>query len=204
MEMDSAADYGGRAPLANEATASQLLADGSHPKHKGWYPEECRSPSWIEEETGEPVHVLQAEHLAAIYRGLRKAREDGKDEPGAADFYYGEMEMRRLSRETAWGERVVLYLYWLTSGYGLRSLRAFAWLAFVTLITALLFQLFGFKTSEPSFWDSLIYTAQSTISLPTRPQPLYRTGEVLRIALRLSGPVLLGLALLAVRSRVKR
>ncbi|MFE6838585.1 pentapeptide repeat-containing protein [Streptomyces sp. NPDC057705] len=34
--------------------------------------------------------------LAALYRQLRKAFEDGKDEPGAADFYYAEMEMRRL------------------------------------------------------------------------------------------------------------
>ncbi|MGY1583783.1 hypothetical protein [Streptomyces sp. MN13] len=33
--------------------------------------------------------------LAPVYRALRKAFEDGKHEPGAADFYYGEMEMRR-------------------------------------------------------------------------------------------------------------
>jgi hypothetical protein len=35
------------------------------------------------------------EHVAPLYRALRKAQEDAKDEPGAADFYYGEMEMRR-------------------------------------------------------------------------------------------------------------
>ncbi|GHE50993.1 pentapeptide repeat-containing protein [Streptomyces capitiformicae] len=29
--------------------------------------------------------------LAPVYRALRKAYEDGKHEPGAADFYYGEM-----------------------------------------------------------------------------------------------------------------
>jgi hypothetical protein len=33
-----------------------------------------------------------------LYRALRKAREDAKDEPGAANFYYGEMEMRRHAR----------------------------------------------------------------------------------------------------------
>ncbi|MFP8944217.1 pentapeptide repeat-containing protein [Streptomyces fenghuangensis] len=42
------------------------------------------------------VAVLGAGHagpaqLAPVYRALRKAFEDGKDEPGAADFYYGEM-----------------------------------------------------------------------------------------------------------------
>lgn len=33
--------------------------------------------------------------LAPEYRASRKAFEDGKHEPGAADFYYGEMEMCR-------------------------------------------------------------------------------------------------------------
>jgi hypothetical protein len=33
-----------------------------------------------------------------LYRALRKGREDTKDEPEAADFYYGEVEMRRLAR----------------------------------------------------------------------------------------------------------
>ena len=37
----------------------------------------------------------QLGRITAIYRALRKGREDSKDEPGAVDFYYGEMEMRR-------------------------------------------------------------------------------------------------------------
>ncbi|MGW1895752.1 hypothetical protein ACWCP6_36730 [Streptomyces sp. NPDC002004] len=49
------------------------------------------------------VAVLGAGHvgpaqLAPVYRALRKAFEDSKNEPGAADFYYGEMEMRRHDR----------------------------------------------------------------------------------------------------------
>jgi hypothetical protein len=35
-----------------------------------------------------------------LYRALRKGREDAKDEPGAADFHYGEMEMRRHARHS--------------------------------------------------------------------------------------------------------
>ncbi|MEV5463763.1 pentapeptide repeat-containing protein, partial [Streptomyces cellulosae] len=38
--------------------------------------------------------------LAPVYRALRKAFEDAKNEPGAADFYYGEMEMRRHDHAT--------------------------------------------------------------------------------------------------------
>ncbi|GAA2972981.1 hypothetical protein GCM10010446_66780 [Streptomyces enissocaesilis] len=33
--------------------------------------------------------------MAALYRQLRKSLEDGKNEPDAADFCYGECEMRR-------------------------------------------------------------------------------------------------------------
>ena len=40
---------------------------------------------------------LPAVEIAGIYRDLRKGLEDAKNEPGAADFYYGEMEMRRLA-----------------------------------------------------------------------------------------------------------
>jgi hypothetical protein len=40
---------------------------------------------------------LPPARLAVLYRQLRKAQEDAKNEPGAADFYYGEMEMRRLA-----------------------------------------------------------------------------------------------------------
>ncbi|GAA4977205.1 hypothetical protein [Streptomyces hyderabadensis] len=60
---------------------------------------------------------------------MRKAFEDGKNEPGAADFYYGECEMRRHDLTgTTKGERVLLRGYWLLSGYGLRASCAFTWL----------------------------------------------------------------------------
>jgi hypothetical protein len=147
-----------------------------------------------------------------LYRALRKAQEDSKDEPGAADFYYGEMEMRRLEPATPWGERVILWLYWLVSGYGLRGLRALAWLAAVVVGLAGLLQAVGFNGGDPGFRDALIYAAQSTLSIASGNMALSEhvswAGEVLRIVLRivlrLAGPVLLGLALLAVRNRVKR
>jgi hypothetical protein len=48
-------------------------------------------PTWA----GDEPAVLDAGQIAGLYRALRKGREDAKDEPGGADFYYGEMEMRR-------------------------------------------------------------------------------------------------------------
>ncbi|WP_410653082.1 pentapeptide repeat-containing protein [Amycolatopsis sp. cmx-4-54] len=142
--------------------------------------------------------------VADLYRQLRKAQEDSKNEPGAADFYYGEMEMRRHSRATPWSERVILHLYWLVSGYGLRAL---ATLAVLIAVVSTSMWLGGFKTT-PAFGDTLIYVAQSTVSLETKlaslPKDLTPLGEVLRLVTRVLGPLLLGLTLLAVRNRVKR
>src|SRR5512132_3183312 len=109
---------------------------------KYWYHPETRPPAWLEAEP------LRADQIAGLYRALRKGREDNKDEPGAADFYYGEMEMRRHAKReqarhdrrqghrgpatTAAAEHAILWLYWLISGYGLR-----AWRAVVTILVVL-------------------------------------------------------------------
>ncbi|HEX8206418.1 MAG TPA: pentapeptide repeat-containing protein, partial [Solirubrobacteraceae bacterium] len=63
-----------------------------------------------------------AGQVALLYRQLRKAQEDSKNEPGAADFYYGEMEMRKFSDRRP--VRLLIGLYWLVSGYALRPLRS--------------------------------------------------------------------------------
>ncbi|MDX3854154.1 pentapeptide repeat-containing protein [Streptomyces sp. AK02-01A] len=88
--------------------------------------------------------------LAPVYRALRKAFEDGKNEPGAADFYYGEMEMRRRDRtNTTRAERGLLHAYWGLSGYGLRAVRALGWLAAAMLITIVLLMGFGIPQDSP-------------------------------------------------------
>jgi hypothetical protein len=163
---------------------------------------------------------LQPGQIAGLYRALPKGREDTKDEPGAADFYYGEMEMRRHTRPSSkhdrGGEssgmsrgrlgRGVLIAYWLVSGYGLRAWRAIACLAVVTAIFAIGFDLVGFaKPPQPaSYWTSLLYTFRATLSLSDNDVTLTAWGRLLQGLLRLTGPVLLGLALLALRGRVKR
>src|ERR1022692_5280189 len=68
--------------------------------------------------------TLPAANIADLYRSLRKGREDGKDSAGAGDFYYGEMEMRRRAANRA--ERILLWAYWLISGYGMRAWRGVA------------------------------------------------------------------------------
>lgn len=151
---------------------------------------------------------LEASLVAEVYRRLRRSLEAKGNEPGAADFYYGEMEMRRRATSIPRSERFLLRLYWLVSGYGLRGLRALMWLLAVVVGLAVLLQAAGFNGGDPPFRDALIYAGQTTIAIPSGNRALTDhlswTGEVLRIVLRLAGPLLLGLALLAVRNRVKR
>jgi len=210
---------------------------------RGWGPSPPVGPA--------PIPALE---IAGIYRDLRKGLEDTKDEPGAADFYYGEMEMRRLAaRErrrttpdpghaalrspSTRAERWLLWAYWAVSGYGLRASRALATLAIVLLGSAVLFTHTAFARlptpadrvsavnlqtgavtySQPgsrgsnaatSLSKALEFSARESLSaLRTSGSPALGTigpGTVLDLLLRLLGPLLLGLAALAVRGRTKR
>jgi uncharacterized protein YjbI with pentapeptide repeats len=176
-------------------------------------PGRWESPPWpgFDDRPG----VLSPGAVAVLYRALRKSREDTKDEPGAADFYYGEMEMRRYDRgeENASGgwsrglvSRGVLTAYWLVSGYGLRAWRSLAALAVVTALFAVAFHIVGFtRPPEPAtYWTSLLYAFRSTVSLSDSQVTLTAWGSFFQALLRITGPVLLGLTLLALRNRVKR
>ena len=204
--------WGGRQVIAEERT---WRARPTRSGHRLWMTP--RWPDWLDEDRPE---MLDPGQITGLYRALRKGREDAKDEPGAADFYYGEMEMRRLARRpvhTVGGTRVgdasrgrverwILTAYWLVSGYGLRAWRAVAWLAVVTALLAVAFHFAGF-TVPPlpvSYWTSLLYAFRSTLSLTDNQVTLTAWGQLFQAVLRLTGPVLLGLALLALRNRVKR
>ncbi|MDT5304853.1 MAG: hypothetical protein QOE48_520 [Mycobacterium sp.] len=188
-----------------------------------------------------------------IYRDLRKRLEDVKDAPGAADFYYGEMEMRRLAtraskkqradtthrrsirefaagiRPGVAGEKWLLHLYWALSGYGLRASRALVALMALLAIATGVFATIGTtegqaKGSLPvsvelttgtihypmydrsvgsAFWFS-VRDGVALLRDPGPTPPLTVTGKIFDIVLRLAVPVLLGLAVLAIRGRIKR
>lgn len=176
--------------------------------------------------------------LEVIYRQLRKAREDSKDEPGAADFYYGEMEMRRYGRKWSESERWLLQAYWLLSGYGLRASRALGWLALAMIATILLMMGFGLPQESPTQeasgtvptgggkvvfkidkkdpqnptsdrftgerFDKALSTTLNSVVFRSSGQDLTTAGEYIEMGSRFSEPVLLGLAALAMRGRVKR
>jgi uncharacterized protein YjbI with pentapeptide repeats len=200
-----------RAPHRYRSRGRQAIAEEhewrrDHPgplQPSGWHPDSCAFPNWLP-----PPRPREPHQIAATYRDLRKGREESRDEPGAADFYYGEMEMRRHSGGHApRAEQSIVWLYWLVSGYGLRASRALTGLAVTVLVFALLLSSFGFERTEPrrGFGQALIFALESTTSLLRgTDRQLTDAGEVLWIVLRLLGPLFFGLALLSLRGRVKR
>jgi Pentapeptide repeats (9 copies) len=178
------------------------------------------------------------EDIAATYRQLRKAFEDGKNEPDAADFYYGEMEMRRHSPTRPASERHLLGLYWLLSGYGLRASRTLGWLLVTMTATVLAIMMFGLPTNDPTPQTTGTITGNQITLNTNNPSPaingplrqrlswtrmdkatrvvinsvvfrssgqnLTTTGTYIEMTSRLLEPILLALAILAIRGRVKR
>ncbi|KNE80415.1 MULTISPECIES: pentapeptide repeat-containing protein [Streptomyces] len=185
--------------------------------------------------------ALKPAALAALYRQVRKSLEDGKNEPDAADFYYGECEMRRHDTTRSGGERALLTAYWMLSGYGLRAGRALVWLLGAMAVTLLTLLLWGLPVDDPkpTTTGRQVAVGQEVTWTTDTPDPVNPTGpwpervtterfeKALRVVInsvvfrssgqdlttagtytemssRLAEPVLLGLAVLAIRSRVKR
>ncbi|MCX5443768.1 MULTISPECIES: pentapeptide repeat-containing protein [unclassified Streptomyces] len=176
--------------------------------------------------------------LAPVYRALRKALEDGKHEPGAADFYYGEMEMRRHADDIPRSERGLLTAYWALSGYGMRASRALAWLGAAMLVTIVLLMGLGLPKDTPKQaatgtvpagggkvtfeideadpqnptgerltgerFDKALNVTLNSVVFRSADQDLTTSGTYIEMASRVTEPILLGLAVLAVRNRVKR
>lgn len=143
--------------------------------------------------------------VSAAYRALRVSLEKRSNEPGAADFYYGEMEMRRHDKVgTSWPERCLLHLYWLVSGYGLRATRSVATLLVVAVGATYLLQGHGLKDTAEADSVAALTAAQSLLPGIRVTTELTSTGHWMSLVLRVLGPVLIGLSALALRNRVKR
>jgi hypothetical protein len=143
------------------------------------------------------------------------------------------MEMRRFAAPTWSVERVLLSAYWAVSGYGLRASRAVvAWLVALALGTIgfatvgfaelsrveyhpatsgaagqpAVYQQVTVPAGRPGWAAAIDHSIDSATALlrTNQPRPLTATGRGIEVTLRLLGPLLLGLAVLAVRGRVKR
>ena len=190
-----------------------------------------RMPDWVsaaEEIVSEEVEFEEVEFeehqpcpavadpsmIAGLYRQLRQGLEAANNAPGAADFYYGEMEMRRSAATGI--ERPLLALYCLVAGYGTRASRALATcLAVLTGSTALL--RFGPRSLRSpcsgaacpdwsDYWETFVFLTRWSVSLLPTPevQGLSTMGQAVLIVVRLLVPLLVALTVIAVRSRIQR
>ncbi len=147
---------------------------------------------------------LEPRQIASLYRDLCAAHRH--DEPLAASFYYGQMDMRRASASGA--ERMVLYWYWLLCGYGLRPLRALLALLAALVLSSGLIAAVGFPSSQRSsfparlansWWASLEAAIFRSAEVELAP-----IGEHILLSVRVTGPILIGFALLSMRRWIKR
>lgn len=220
-------------PSSRRWAQRQVLVEECHwrnsrHRHAGWDALALHLPK--------PTDRTDPEELTVLYRSLRKAFEDSKNEAGAGDFYYGEMEARRHASTTTRPERWILTTYWLISGYGQRAWRALTAIAvLVTVVTGILI---GWGLPQPAQQQvtGAIQPGQATLVVSEPPpvlppasqrwtlarseramqisigaivfrdveQKLTSTGTWTVTVARIAGPLLLALAVLAIRARVKR
>ena len=144
------------------AGTRQVLAEEHHWRHKNG------ASNWIL--APDTVEVVGPARLQVLYRQLRKNLEEGKNEPGAADFYYGEMEMRRATaQQDRRPDRWLLSAYWATSGYALRVRRALVCLALVIVATIIALTVWGFPATGADL------KADGTLTTPTGGQQIVVT-----------------------------
>jgi hypothetical protein len=165
----------------------------------GWYGLGAQPGSALNEQQEE----IEPSRIGVAYRALRKSLEDSKDAPGASDFYWGEMEMRRLSSRRT-GDKWLLTAYWLLAGYGLKGTRSLLALLISIVGGAGLIAWFG--TTHPVDLPTamLLSSTAATSLVHGDDSRLSAGGQFVSLAMRLLGPLFLGLTLLSLRGRVKR
>jgi hypothetical protein len=97
----------------------------------------------------------------------------------------------------------VVGLYWLFSGYGLRAGRALLGLVVLVVVTTWLLTTRGFVAPDTGVEEAL-RSALNAVVFRTSADELTTTGAYTEMVARLFGPILLALAVLSVRNRVKR
>ena len=112
------------------------------------------------------------------------------------DFYFGEMEMRRLASSTNRFARRFYSLtawYGLVSGYGERWVRALGWFVGLVVLCGALYLVVGL--------DLKVIESDAIGVMRTRLQPIGLVVQTVELAL---GPLFLALAALAVRRQFQR
>jgi len=148
---------------------------------------------------------LHASQIAGTYRELRRSLESKSDMPGASDFYYGEMEMRRRDKDSSLWDRALVSCYWLLSGYGLRTERpVVAYVVLVCWATWAMMAFDGFSKDIYSIRRAAIFSVRASLPGFNTLETLTRNGQIIEIVVRALGALLAALFLLSLRTRLTR
>jgi uncharacterized protein YjbI with pentapeptide repeats len=173
------------------------------------------------------------DELERLYRELKQNYDDHRNYAQAGDFHYGEKEMQRRNPATPWNLRVLLWLYWLVSGYGERFRRPLLCALVLLIVGTVVYLLCGLVPKAPILssrpgttaflvmpgavsrpaplpitqldaWLSALHYSFRVMTL-LKPEDLEPMGfaKVMQTIQSLLGPLFLGLFALAVRQRLK-
>lgn len=145
--------------------------------------------------------------IASVYRGLRLGREARGDSAGSSDFYYGEMEMRRLGSRGV--DALILQLSWALAGYTLRPFRAFLAFLIGVVASGLATAAWGLQNPPLDPIERLLVGvlagASNAVSIFGGTDDQTTTaGRLIAILLSLWAPSVLALLVLSLRNQIRR
>lgn len=142
--------------------------------------------------------------VEGLYRQFRSGLESSKAAPAAADFYYGELEMRRLAAGPKSFEGVLLWCYKRIGGYGVRPGPPFlAWIALILISGGALWA--GGVTIADKSETAITFVLRNSGDLFGAPAGgLTGLWAIFMLVERVVAIALVSLGVFALRSRVQR
>lgn len=180
---------------------------------------ESKINSLTSKDTSSPLRLL-----AIAYRHLAVNAEDNHRYEEASKFRYMAMEAHRLEQRRGFAFWRLSWWYWLASGYGERSLRAFAVLIGIWCVAGLLYTGVGFARWEPRIANeadaatakrddagaplplkrALTYSLGVMTLQRPEPKPATTAAHTLVLFETILGPVQAALLALAIRRKFMR
>ncbi|MDQ1392937.1 MAG: hypothetical protein QOF30_1914 [Acidimicrobiaceae bacterium] len=143
---------------------------------------------------------VEATRIAEIYGSLLVALGPGVSTTLRSDLRYGELEMRRRAEERR-ADRTILHLFWCFGGYALRPLRPLLWFVAMAIVGSLLMAMARSASVHHRWSLALLVSLRAMVGFPPNIDGYSAVSQAVITCLRLLGPVFLGFAFLAARSR---
>ncbi len=206
----------------------EKMAEREINRKKGNKPINAANNSGLDVQSAQPQPFVKYAAVEETCRAFKKHFEDRRNYLVAGDFHEGEMEMRRLAKDT-WECRLLSIeaVYWLLSRYGQRWLRPLVCFIVLNLTAATLYSMTGLQLegdssairwgsnleSSLAFWvdtiniyvQALLYSVSvSALLRGVSATPTHVVGLLVQTVQFIVGPLLIFLIGLAIRRRLRR